>query len=191
MVYCSDVNGLTNELKPNVSKDEEWRIFIDFSQRSLKAVLIHNTNKFASIPIAHSTILKESYVNMEKVLSVIKYSEHNWMICADLKVVTILLGQQSGFTKNPCFLCLWDSRYRKNHYNKQKWPERSSFKPGSKNILKKPLLDPTKFLFPPLRIKLGLMKQFLKSLNKEGDLINFSKSFQSIMSIIRRVYHCT
>ena len=68
LVFCSDVNGLMNELTPNVYKDEEWRLFIDFSQRSLKAVLIHNTNKFASIPIAHSTILKASYVNMEKVL---------------------------------------------------------------------------------------------------------------------------
>ena len=106
LVYCSDVNGLMNELKPNVYKDEERRLFIDFSQRSLKAVLIHNTSKFASIAIAHSTILKESYVNMEKVLSVIKYSEHNWMIYGDLKIVTILLGQQLGFTNQPCFLCL-------------------------------------------------------------------------------------
>ena len=119
LVYCSDVIGLVNKLKSNVYKDEEWRIFIDSSQRSLKAVLIHNTNKFASIPIAHSTILKESYVNMEKVLSVIEYSEHNWMMCGDLKIVTILLGQQSGFTKHPCFLCLWESRDRKNHYKKQ------------------------------------------------------------------------
>ena len=47
--YCSDVNGLMNKLKPNVYEDEEWRIFIDSSQRSLKVVLIHNTNKFASI----------------------------------------------------------------------------------------------------------------------------------------------
>ena len=158
LVYCSDVNGLMNELKPNVYKDEEWRLFIDFCQRSLKAVLIHNTNKFASIPIAHSIILKESYVNMEKVLSVIKYSEHNWMICGDLKIVTILLGQQSSFTKHACCLCLWDSRDHKNHYKKQKWPERSSFKPGSKNILQKPLVDPMKILLLPLHIKLGLMK---------------------------------
>ena len=61
LVYCSDVNGLMNELKPNVHKDEKWGLFIDSSQRNLKAVLIHDTNKFASIPIAHSTILKESY----------------------------------------------------------------------------------------------------------------------------------
>ena len=155
LLYCSDVNGLMNELKPNVYKDEEWRLFIDFCQRSLKAVLIHNTNKFASIPIAHSSILKESYVNMEKVLSVLKYSEHNWIISGDLKIVTILLGQQSGFTKHLCFLCLLDSRDRKNHYKKQKWPERSSFNPGLKNILQKPLVVPTKILIPPLDIKLG------------------------------------
>ena len=42
------------------------------------------------------------------------------MICGDLKIVIILLGQQSGFTKNPCFLCLWDSRDRKNQYKKKK-----------------------------------------------------------------------
>ena len=28
----------------------------------------------------------------------------------DLKMVNFLLGQQSGFTKYPCFLCMWDSR---------------------------------------------------------------------------------
>ena len=80
------------------------------------------------------------------------------MIYVDLKIVTILLGQQSGFTKHPCLLCLWDSRDRKNRYKKQKWPERISFKPGSKNILQKPLVDPMKILLLPLHIKLGLMK---------------------------------
>ena len=38
LVYCSDVNGLINELKPNVYKSEEWRLFIDSSQRCLKVV---------------------------------------------------------------------------------------------------------------------------------------------------------
>ena len=109
-----------NELKRDVYKDEELRIFIDSSHSSLEAVLVHNTNKFAFIPIAHSIILKESYMNMQKVLSVIKYSQYNRMICGNLKIVTILLGQQSGFTKYPSFLCLWDSRDRKNHYKKQK-----------------------------------------------------------------------
>ena len=100
------MKGLVNELKPKSYKDEDWRLFIDSSKRSLKAVLLHNGNKFASIPIAHSTKLKEIFENLEIVLQKIKYSEHQWKVCGDLKIATMILGQQSGFTKNPCFLCL-------------------------------------------------------------------------------------
>lgn len=116
MVFCSDVNGLVDELKPNTYKNEEWRLFIDSSKRSLKAVLLHNGNKYAPIPIAHSTKLKDTYENLQIVLEKINYSEHQWKVCGDLKISTLILGPQSGFTKNPCFLCLWDSRDRKNHY---------------------------------------------------------------------------
>ena len=81
----------------------------------------------------------------------------------------MILGQQSGFTKYPCFLCLWDSRDRENHYVKTKWPPRTKLEPGFKNnIIEKPLVDSSKILLPPLHIKLGLMKQFVKALNKEG-----------------------
>ena len=38
-----------------------WHLFIDSSKRSLKCVLLHNTNEYASIPIGHSTTLKEKY----------------------------------------------------------------------------------------------------------------------------------
>lgn len=44
LVYCHDINALMNKLKLNVYKDEEWRLFIDSSKRSLKAVLLNNTN---------------------------------------------------------------------------------------------------------------------------------------------------
>lgn len=40
--------------------------------------------------------------------------------------------------------------------------------PGSKNVISKPLVEPSKILLPPLHIKLGLMKQFVKALNKDG-----------------------
>ena len=33
----------------------------DSSKRSLKCVLLHSTNKYASIPIEHLTTLKEKY----------------------------------------------------------------------------------------------------------------------------------
>ena len=39
LVYCVDVIGLLNEIKANVYQPNEWRLFIDSSQRSLKAVL--------------------------------------------------------------------------------------------------------------------------------------------------------
>lgn len=107
VVYCSNVKGLVDELKLDTYKDDEWRLFIDSSTRSLKAVLLHIGNILAPIPIAHSTKLKETYENLGIVLDQIKYS--------DLKIATLLLGQQSGFTKYPCCLCLWDSRDRKNH----------------------------------------------------------------------------
>ena len=41
------------------------RLFIDSSKRSLKAVLLDVGNKRPSIPIAHSTQLKEYYDNIE------------------------------------------------------------------------------------------------------------------------------
>jgi len=37
------------------------------------------------------------------------------------------------------------------------------------NIINKSLVDPSKVLLPPLHIKLGLMKQFVKALDKEGE----------------------
>jgi len=173
LVFCSDVKGLVDELKSNTYKDEEWRLFIDSSKRSLKAVLLHNGNTYAPIPIAHSTKLKETYENLQIVLEKIKYSEHQWKVCGDLKISTLILGQQSGFTKNPCFLCLWDSRDRKNHYVQKEWPKRTEFHPGSRNIIRRPLIDPSKILLPPLHIKLGLMKQFVKALDKNGDCFQY------------------
>lgn len=110
MVYCSNFKRLVDELKPNIYKDDEWRLFIDSSTRSHKAVLLHIGNIFGPIPVAHSTKLKETYENLQIVLDKIKYSEHQWRICGDLKIATLLLGQQSRFTKYPCYLCLWDSR---------------------------------------------------------------------------------
>jgi len=46
LVYCNDVNGLMEELKPGMYKNDNWRLFIDSSKRSLKTVLLHNTQTF-------------------------------------------------------------------------------------------------------------------------------------------------
>ena len=82
-VYCVDVQGLIKKLGTIYSSDN-WHLFIDASKFSLKAVLLHNANQFASIPLAHLTCMKEFYDNIKLLLSEIQYSTHVWKICVDL-----------------------------------------------------------------------------------------------------------
>ncbi|GBM57123.1 hypothetical protein AVEN_237368-1 [Araneus ventricosus] len=63
--------------------------------------------------------MKETYETLKHMLSSIEYSDHSWHICADLKVIAVLVGLQAGYTKFCCFLCQWDSRDRKKHYMKK------------------------------------------------------------------------
>ncbi|GFO39812.1 hypothetical protein PoB_006631700 [Plakobranchus ocellatus] len=167
LCFCSDIEGLFGYLGMN-HDPAEWRFFIDSFKRSLKAVLLHNGNKYSSVPVGHSVHLTENYENMKILMNAIKYSEYQWEICGDLKVVGILLGMQKGFTKYCCFLCLWDSRATKEHYVKTDWPVREHFLSGEKSISHEPLVLPEKIILPPLHIKLGLMKNFVKALNKDG-----------------------
>ncbi|XP_053968164.1 uncharacterized protein LOC128869618 [Anastrepha ludens] len=146
----------------------EWRLFIDASKDSLKAVLLFNGNLYPSVPVAHAAKMKETYENMKVLLDCINYSNYKWQICADLKVVAIVLGLQTGYTKFCCFLCEWDSRARDKHYKVKAWPKRKEFIPGAKNVSSKPLVDSNDIILPPLHIKLGLMKNFVKAMDKTG-----------------------
>ncbi|EFN83122.1 hypothetical protein EAI_10361, partial [Harpegnathos saltator] len=92
----------------------------------------------------HSTQLKEEYSNLKLVLEKINYSAHKWQICGDIKILGMILGQQSGFIKTPYYLCLWDSRDRAKHYTRHKWPKRISFELSQNNIIAGPLVDPKK-----------------------------------------------
>lgn len=67
----------------------QWRLFIDCSKTTLKAILLHNGSKYQSISIAYSIILKETYENLQLILDLIKYKENEWKICTDLKLVAI------------------------------------------------------------------------------------------------------
>lgn len=162
---------------------KDWRLFIDSSKRSLKCVLLHNGNKYGSIPIGHSVQIKEKYDNIKTVLERLQYHVHGWLICVDLKMANFLLGQQGGCTKYPCFLCYWDSTATADHWvKKKKWPPRHSLTPGDKNIITDRLVYRKNIVFPPLHIKLGVMKQFVKALDHSGDcfryiiMFNLSKS---------------
>lgn len=85
ILYCTDVDGLFQKMKQPYDKTE-WRLFIDGSKYSLKALLLHNGNKKPSIPIAHAINTKENYESMTEILTLLKYNDHKWKICGDLKV---------------------------------------------------------------------------------------------------------
>ena len=139
VVFCNDVYSVMEELNHKYDRNE-WRLFIDSSKVSLKAVLLHNGNKFPSVPLAHAANMKETYESMKLLLQKIKYEEHKWNICGDLKVVALLLGMQLGYTKFCCFLCEWDSRDKKNQYEKNVWPKRS-LTAGETNVVNPPLVE--------------------------------------------------
>lgn len=143
--------------------------------------MLHIGNQKPSIPIAHAVNTKETYETMKKLLKCIKYDEHNLKICSDLKVVWILTGLQKGYTKFCCFLCLWDSRARADHYVKQHWPERIESVVGENNIDYVPLVKKENIIFPSLHIKLGLIKNFVKALDRDGEAFNrLSKIFPTL-----------
>ena len=80
--------------------------------------------------------------------------------------VRITSFRSLGFTKYCCFLCLWDSRAVSQHYKQKDWGSRSTFVPGEHSLKENPLVDMNKVFLPPLHIKLGLMKNFVKALHK-------------------------
>ena len=170
-MFGIDIPGLLLKLGVNEYKPEEWRLFIDSSKRTLKCVLLHNSNMYVPIPIGHSTTLKEKYDAIKTVLQHIKYECHQCVICVDLKVVNFLLGQQSGYTKFPCFLCYWDSWDKANRWRIKNWSVWEQLKVGNKNVIHDELVPREKIIFSPLHIKLGLMKQ--KALDKTGQCFKY------------------
>jgi hypothetical protein len=79
-------------------------LFIDSSEVSLEAVLLHNGSKYPSAPLAHAVNMKESYENMKLLLEMIHCEKCKWNIYGDLKVTALSLGLQLRYTKYCCFL---------------------------------------------------------------------------------------
>ncbi|XP_044586080.1 uncharacterized protein LOC123266115 [Cotesia glomerata] len=174
--YCNNVTDLFNEIGiPFVASD--WRLFIDSSSKSLKAVLLHNGNELPSLPLAHSVLLKESYDSVKIILEKLKYTEYQWSVIGDFKMVGFLMGMQGGYTKYPCHLCLWDSRADSVHYQQRKWPDRVEFQIGKHNVKSEPIVKPQSILMPPLHIKLGIMKQFVKALDPSSKAFEYLRGF--------------
>ena len=78
------------------------------------------------------------------------------------------------------FLCMWDSRAKNEHWIRKEWPKRQNLTVGSANVIDEALVEREKIVFPPLN-KLGLIKQFVKALNKDGDCFKYLRSrFQGL-----------
>jgi len=173
VMFCNDVCSIMEVLGHEYNPDQ-WRLFIDSSKVSLKVVLLHNRNRFPSVPLAHAANMMESYESMKLLLGKVKYDEIKWKLCGDLKVMALLLEMQLGYTKYCCFLCEWDSWDKKNHYVSKLWPKRTSLTPGEKYVIN-PLVLPEKIYLPPLHIKLGLMKNFMKGMDKTDHGFKYEK----------------
>ena len=52
LCYCHNIKSLFEKLGEDHIANE-WRLFLDSSERSLKAVLLHNGNTKPSVPVAH------------------------------------------------------------------------------------------------------------------------------------------
>ena len=85
----------------------------------------------------------------------------------------MLLGQQRGYTKYPCFLCLWDNRAKNEHWIREQWPKRNEFTVGEKNIRNESLVPPDKVILLLFHIKLALIKQYVESLDKGEECFKY------------------
>jgi len=183
-VSCTGIDGLMKTLNIN-HIPLDWRLFIDSSKFSLKAVLLHNGKTQHSIPVGHSVHNKESYENKKILMEAINYDKFKWKICGDLKVIAVLLGLQQEFTKYCCFICEWDSTVRSLHYSRNDWPARKSLEPGNMNVENQPLVEPSKILLPSMHLKLGLMKNSAKAINQEEAAFTYLREKFPTLSVAK------
>jgi hypothetical protein len=70
-------------------------------------------------------------------------------------------------------MCDRDSTARPHLWIQKDWPPLENPVVSSKNIAHPSLVAPSKVILPPLHIKLGVMKQFVKALNKGGHCFKY------------------
>ena len=104
------------------------------------------------------------------LLSAVNYLEHKWLICGNLKVVELVQEIQAGYIKYLCFLYLWDSQVW--------WPTLcQTVKTRVKTWLTKYSVWHfrwTKQNTASTLTRLGVLKNFLKSMDREGKVFAFS-----------------
>ena len=110
--------------------------------------------------------MKEDYENVKFLLESINYSRYNWLLRKDFQMIEFLKGLPEGYTKHFYFF-LWDSQAVTKHFSRKEWPEWRFFISGSQNVQHDPLVESEQILMPFLYVKLRLVKQFVKTINKD------------------------
>jgi hypothetical protein len=54
------------------------------------------------------------------------------------------------------------------------WKKRQKLTPGERNVVHNPLVNAAKEFLPPLHIKLGLVKNFVRAMKKDGPVFFIS-----------------
>jgi len=71
-------------------------------------------------------------------------------------------------------VCVWMGQPNKNrHYKIKEWHMPENWVPGEKCVRNRPIVNKNNILLPPLHIKLGLVKNFVKPMNKQGKGFEF------------------
>jgi len=91
LCYCHNITSLSDAIEVPCNS-QDWRLFIDSSSRSLKAVFLHNGNQQPSIPVAYLAQLKEVYNSVKLLLQALNYKHYGWKIIGDCKMVAFLMG---------------------------------------------------------------------------------------------------
>ena len=138
----------------------ERRLLIESFKASFKAVLLHIDNAFLSPPLG----------TLFDGLWTLQDTNH-------------IVGQQAVYTKDPCFLCLWDSRTRHFHWTESDWPIECTLNTGEKFIN-----SSEEIFISLLHIRLGIMKLFIKSLPKDGECFRYLCSKLSKLSEVNIIF---
>ena len=68
-------------------------------------VLLHNGNRFPSIPLAYAANMKESCESRKLLLGKIKYDEFKWKLCGGLKLWHCY-SECNSVSQNPAVSCV-------------------------------------------------------------------------------------
>lgn len=93
--------------------------------------------------------MKEECATITLILEKIRFYEHQWVICEDLRWLPFSLDSEVATPNIPVL----DIKDRTNHWAREEWPNRENTAIGEKNVINHPLIGREKIIFPPLHVK--------------------------------------